>query len=106
VLVQLVCARTGLHPGSRNVFRPPPNVDSALIAFRRVALPDDYPRVKRVVGAAFAHRRKTLPNSLELTGLASRDAAARALTAIGRDALTRAEALEPPDFVALTQALA
>jgi 16S rRNA (adenine1518-N6/adenine1519-N6)-dimethyltransferase len=106
VLVQLVCERTGFHPVSRSVFRPQPNVDSALVAFRRVAFPDQYPRIKKVVGAAFAHRRKTLPNSLELTGLASRDVAARALTAIGRDASTRAEALEPADFVALTQALA
>ena len=106
VLVQLVCERTGFHPVSRTVFRPPPNVDSALVAFRRVALPDGYARIKQVVGAAFSHRRKTLPNSLELAGLASRDRAAQALTAIGRDAATRAEALEPLDFVALTQALA
>ena len=106
VLVQLVCERTGFHPVSRTVFRPPPNVDSALVAFRRVALPDGYPRIKQVVGAAFAHRRKTLPNSLELAGLASRAEAAEALTAIGRDGATRAEALEPPEFVALARALA
>ena len=45
-----------------------PNVDSALVAFRRTGMPPDYPRVKKVVAAAFAHRRKTLPNSLELAG--------------------------------------
>jgi 16S rRNA (adenine1518-N6/adenine1519-N6)-dimethyltransferase len=105
VLVQLVCERTGFHPVSRTVFRPPPNVDSALVAFRRVALPDQYPRIKKIVGAAFAHRRKTLPNSLELAGLASKEQGAQALRAIGRDAATRAEALEPQEFVALTQAL-
>ena len=105
VLVQLVCERTGFHPVSRTVFRPPPNVDSALVAFRRVALPDQYARIKQVVGAAFAHRRKTLPNSLELAGLASRDDAAQALGVIGRDARARAEALEPREFVALTEAL-
>ena len=105
VLVQLVCERTGFHPVSRTVFRPPPNVDSALVAFRRVALPDQYSRIKQVVGAAFAHRRKTLPNSLELAGLASRADAAQALDAIGRDSRARAEALEPQEFVALTQAL-
>jgi 16S rRNA (adenine1518-N6/adenine1519-N6)-dimethyltransferase len=105
VLVQLVCERTGLHPVSRSVFRPPPNVDSALVAFRRVALPDGYARIKQVVGAAFAHRRKTLPNSLELAGLASREQSAQALTAIGRETSTRAEALEPPEFVAFTRAL-
>ena len=32
--------------------------------------PSGSPTVKRVVEAAFAHRRKTLPNSLELAGLA------------------------------------
>src|SRR5262249_32018229 len=91
VLVQLVCERTGFHPVSRTVFRPPPNVDSALVAFRRVALPSTYARVKQVVNAAFAHRRKTLPNSLELSGLAPRARAAQALEAIDRDASTRAE---------------
>jgi 16S rRNA (adenine1518-N6/adenine1519-N6)-dimethyltransferase len=105
VLVQLVCERTGFHPVARTVFRPPPNVDSALVAFRRVAMPDDFARVKRVVGAAFAHRRKTLPNSLDLAGVAPRARASAALAAIGRPPTTRAEELEPREFVALTEAL-
>ena len=105
VLVQLVCKRTGFHPVSRTVFRPQPNVDSALVAFRRVGLPEDYSRVKKIVTAAFAHRRKTLPNSLELAGVASRDAGADALAAIGRGANARAEELAPPEFVALAKAL-
>ena len=49
VLVQLAAERTGSHPVSRSVFRPPPNVDSALVAFRRTALPADYREIKRVV---------------------------------------------------------
>jgi 16S rRNA (adenine1518-N6/adenine1519-N6)-dimethyltransferase len=106
VLVQLVCERTGFHPVSRTVFQPPPNVDSALVAFRRVALPQDFPRIKKVVGAGFAHRRKTLPNSLELGGLASRAEAVDALSTIGRESTTRAEALTPQEFVAFTAALA
>jgi 16S rRNA (adenine1518-N6/adenine1519-N6)-dimethyltransferase len=105
VLVQLCAVRTGFHPVSRTVFRPRPNVDSALVAFRRTGLPSDYARVKAVVTAAFAHRRKTLPNSLSLSGLASRERAVEALAAIGRPAATRAEALAPPEFVALTEAL-
>ena len=72
VLVQLAAERTGFHPVARTVFRPPPNVDSALVAFRRVPLPDGFDRVKQVVDASFAHRRKTLPNSLAFVGLASR----------------------------------
>ena len=79
VLVQLAAERTGFHPVSRTVFRPPPNVDSALVAFRRTKLPAGYARVKQVVAAAFGHRRKTLPNSLALAGLASRERAAAAL---------------------------
>jgi 16S rRNA (adenine1518-N6/adenine1519-N6)-dimethyltransferase len=106
VLVQLSAERTGFHPVSRNVFRPRPNVDSALVAFRRRgALPADYPCLKAVVGAAFAHRRKQLPNSLELAGLASREQAAAALVQIGREPATRAEALAPEEFAALAHAL-
>ncbi|HLY86829.1 MAG TPA: 16S rRNA (adenine(1518)-N(6)/adenine(1519)-N(6))-dimethyltransferase RsmA [Gaiellaceae bacterium] len=105
VLVQLASERTGFHPVSRWVFQPPPNVDSALVAFRRRELPADFGRVKGVVNAAFAHRRKTLSNSLALAGLASRDVAANALAAIGRPAEIRAEALAPEDFVALAETL-
>jgi 16S rRNA (adenine1518-N6/adenine1519-N6)-dimethyltransferase len=105
VLIQLVTERTGFHPVARTVFRPQPNVDSALVAFRRTGLPEAYPDVKRLVEAAFAHRRKTLPNSLELSGLADRPRAAEALATIGRPADIRAEALEPREFVALSEAL-
>lgn len=104
VLVQLASERTGFHPVSREVFRPRPNVDSALVAFHRVA-PGAAAEVKRVVEAAFAHRRKTLANSLALSGVASRDAAVAALERIGRDANVRAEALEPLEFPALVEVL-
>jgi 16S rRNA (adenine1518-N6/adenine1519-N6)-dimethyltransferase len=105
VLVQLAAERTGFHPVSREVFRPRPNVDSALVAFRRRELPSEYPRVKELTAAAFAHRRKRLANSLQLAGAASADAAATALEAIGHDSRARAEELAPPEFVALAQAL-
>jgi 16S rRNA (adenine1518-N6/adenine1519-N6)-dimethyltransferase len=105
VLLRLAAERTGFHPVSRTVFRPRPNVDSALVAFRRRSLPDDWPELKRLVEAAFAHRRKTLPNSLALAGFATRDPAAAALALIGRPAATRAEELAPPEFVALRDAL-
>ncbi len=104
VLVQLAAERTGFHPVSREVFRPRPNVDSALVAFRRVA-PAAPNEVKRLVDAAFSHRRKTLANAVALSGLASREAAVFALETIGRDAGVRAEALEPPEFVRLAEAL-
>ena len=105
VLVQLAAERTGFHPVARTVFRPRPNVDSALVAFRRLELPTSFARVKRLVTAAFAHRRKRLANSLELAGAAARTDAAAALEAIGRDPMARAEELAPPEFVALAVAL-
>jgi 16S rRNA (adenine1518-N6/adenine1519-N6)-dimethyltransferase len=105
VLVQLAAERSGFHAVSREVFRPRPHVASALVAFRRGRLPDDYGRIKRVVTAAFAHRRKTLANSLALSGVASREEAEAALAEIGRDRRSRAEALAPTEFIALTEAL-
>ena len=105
VLVQLASERTGWHPVSREVFRPRPNVDSALVAFRRTQLPPDWPGVKRVVEAGFAHRRKTLPNSLALSGVASRERAETALRTLGREPDARAESLDPSEFVALAEAL-
>jgi 16S rRNA (adenine1518-N6/adenine1519-N6)-dimethyltransferase len=104
VLIQLATERTGLHPVSREVFRPRPNVESALVAFRRTA-PAAGSNVKRVVTAAFAHRRKTLANSLSLGGVASRESAVAALAEVGRSPNVRAEALAPAEFVALTEAL-
>ena len=105
VLVQLATERTGWHPVSREVFRPRPNVDSALVAFRRTQVPADWPGVKRVVEAGFAHRRKTLPNSLALSGVASRQRAETALRMLGREPDARAESLDPSEFVALAEAL-
>jgi 16S rRNA (adenine1518-N6/adenine1519-N6)-dimethyltransferase len=105
VLVQLAAERTGFHPVSPNVFRPRPNVDSALVAFRRLPFPPDYGHIKEVVGAAFAHRRKTLVNSLLAAGVATRDQVAAALQEVGRPPNVRAEELPPRDFVALAAVL-
>ena len=104
VLVQLVAERTGFHAVSREVFRPRPNVESALVAFRRRE-PGVPAGVKRVVEAAFAHRRKTLANSLALSGVVTRSVAAEAVATIGRDTNVRAEELAPQEFVALAAAL-
>jgi 16S rRNA (adenine1518-N6/adenine1519-N6)-dimethyltransferase len=106
VVIQLATRRTGFHPVPPTVFRPRPRVDSALVAFERL---DDAPRLDRVrpiVDAAFAHRRKTLANSAALAGLASRSEVEAALAEIGRPPVVRAEELSPPEFVALADALA
>jgi 16S rRNA (adenine1518-N6/adenine1519-N6)-dimethyltransferase len=107
VVLQLSAERTGFHPVARTCFRPPPNVDSALVAFRRVRAWDPVLEgVRRVAQAAFAHRRKTLPNSLELAGVADRGHAAAALRALGRAPDVRAEALAPAEFLRLAELLA
>jgi 16S rRNA (adenine1518-N6/adenine1519-N6)-dimethyltransferase len=105
VLIQLTAERTGFHPLARTVFRPPPNVDSALVAFRRIrAWGPEYSHLKEIVKAAFAHRRKTLANSLELTGVARNDVEA-ALEPLGFPARVRAEALSPAQFLRLAEEL-
>ena len=105
VLIRLNARRTGFHAVARTVFRPPPNVDSALVAFERVPGPLRPAELARVVSGGFAHRRKTLANSLALTGVATREQAAETLVELGRRPNVRAEALEPSEFVELTERL-
>ena len=80
-------------------------MESAIVAFRRTQLPDDYRWTKRVVEGGFAHRRKRLANSLELAGVTDRARAEAALAAVGRERNVRAEELAPPEFLALAEAL-
>jgi 16S rRNA (adenine1518-N6/adenine1519-N6)-dimethyltransferase len=106
VLIRLTAERTGLHPVSRTCFAPPPNVDSALVAFRRTrAWGPEVTRVREVVQAAFAHRRKTVANSLELSGIATRSEAVAALAELGRAPDVRPQALEPTELLHLSELL-
>jgi 16S rRNA (adenine1518-N6/adenine1519-N6)-dimethyltransferase len=104
VLVQLAARKTGFHSVPPTVFRPRPRVDSALVAFERLDGPP-LAQVRPLIESAFAHRRKTLANSVALSGLASRAEAEAALAEIDRPAGVRAEELEPREFVALAEAL-
>jgi 16S rRNA (adenine1518-N6/adenine1519-N6)-dimethyltransferase len=104
VLVQLHTRRVGFHAVPPTAFRPRPRVESAIVAFERIPGPELEP-LRPVVEAAFAHRRKTLANSLAHAGVATRAKAEEALAAIGRPPNARAEELEPFDFVPLADAL-
>jgi 16S rRNA (adenine1518-N6/adenine1519-N6)-dimethyltransferase len=104
VLVQLQARKAGFHAVSPGVFRPKPRVESALVAFVRTAEPPSQ-EVRAVVEAAFAHRRKTLANSIALAGRISRDRVESALVSIGKPAGARAEELAPHEFVTLAQAV-
>ena len=99
VIVQLACERTGARTVSRSVFVPQPNVDSTLVAFHRrpgVAFGPDWAWIGTVVHGAFAHRRKTLANSLRLAGLPAPPADVADL---------RAEQLPPERFRQLAEEL-
>jgi len=105
VLVQLHTRKVGSHRVSPTSFRPKPRVESAIVAFERLSRP--YPdRLRHLVVASFAHRRKTLANSVSHSGQVTREEAERALTAIGRSRAIRAEELTPEEFVAFVDALA
>jgi len=104
VLIQLQARRVGFRTVPPSAFRPRPRVESALAAFVRSS--HDLPAtVRRLVEAAFAHRRKTLANSAALVGLTTRAQAEEALQAIGRFPRARAQELAPQEFVELAAAL-
>jgi 16S rRNA (adenine1518-N6/adenine1519-N6)-dimethyltransferase len=110
VLAQLACEVRVLRPVARTVFRPVPNVDSALVGLRRrdgsAATVD--PGVRALVHEAFAHRRKALAGSLALAPGADagvRDRARAALVDLGHPADERAERLSPEEFRALAAKL-
>ena len=104
VLVQLAARKVGFHPVPPTVFRPRPRVDSALVAFERAPVAA-IAEVRPIVEAAFAHRRKTLANSVDLAGLVERARAEEALASLGHSRRARAEELEPPEFVRLAELL-
>jgi 16S rRNA (adenine1518-N6/adenine1519-N6)-dimethyltransferase len=107
VLAQLACEVRFLRKVPRTVFRPEPNVDSALVVLRRRA-PAPGPELVALVHAAFAHRRKALAGSLALTPGAPgdiKDAARTALEQLAHPADARAERLPPEDWPRLAEAL-
>ncbi len=104
VLVALACEVELMRKVDRAVFVPRPRVDSALLRLQRVG-PGAGADLSRIVRAAFAHRRKALARSLELSGVAARDDARAALEALGLAADARAQSLAPLDFQRLAEEL-
>jgi 16S rRNA (adenine1518-N6/adenine1519-N6)-dimethyltransferase len=112
-LAQLVCDVEVLRAIPRTVFHPVPNVDSVLVRMRRRGQPDgararSRGAARRLIGGAFAHRRKTLVTSLALSGAAggrSREQVREALERLGHPADVRGERLSPMDFQTLAELL-
>jgi 16S rRNA (adenine1518-N6/adenine1519-N6)-dimethyltransferase len=105
VLVQLACEARVVRPVGRQVFDPPPRVDSALLRLDRRGAAAPEP-LRTLVRAAFAHRRKSLARSLEHAAPGGREQALAALEAAGLPARARAEELSPSDFERLAATLA
>ncbi|HSE95692.1 MAG TPA: 16S rRNA (adenine(1518)-N(6)/adenine(1519)-N(6))-dimethyltransferase RsmA [Methylomirabilota bacterium] len=109
VLTQLYCdVQVALHvpPGA---FRPPPQVESAVLHLRvlpgpRVSVENER-HFSTVVRGAFAHRRKTLANALAGSLGITADRVRAAADAAGIDPGRRAETLTIPEFAALAARL-
>jgi len=91
-------------------FHPPPKVDSAVLLLEHRATPraevGEEPWFRKVVKAAFSHRRKTLLNSLQSDRELGDAARIRAsLSAAGIEPTRRAETLEVAEFARLAGAL-
>jgi 16S rRNA (adenine1518-N6/adenine1519-N6)-dimethyltransferase len=119
VLSQLACEVKVHRAVSRTVFHPVPNVDSVLVALTRTGDAPP-PALRALVQGAFAHRRKTLARSLEISAKEPRwrdsaakslqlhtgdktlaDRARAALAQLGLPEDARAERLTPAEFRAL-----
>ena len=123
VLVQLSCDVRMLRAVDPAVFKPRPKVESAVLALRRRRVAPPEP-VGALIRDCFAHRRKTLPRSLELAAkrreseaMAAgeppprprsgevRHAAREALGRLGLPVDVRAEMLTPAHHLALAETI-
>jgi 16S rRNA (adenine1518-N6/adenine1519-N6)-dimethyltransferase len=108
VLTQVAAEPSLAFRVSPNCFRPKPDVGSAVVSLvtrRQPVVPlEDEARFARTVRAAFAHRRKTLANSLRDEGLPA-ERITRALALTGIVPSRRAETLSIEEFAALAGSL-
>ncbi|MEW6542942.1 MAG: 16S rRNA (adenine(1518)-N(6)/adenine(1519)-N(6))-dimethyltransferase RsmA [Nitrospirota bacterium] len=108
VLTQVAADVAIAFPVAAGCFRPRPEVGSSVVSLTvrktpAAAVADDAGFV-RAVRAAFAHRRKTLANSLRDEGYPP-DRIARALAEAGIEPSRRAETVTLQEFAALARAL-
>ena len=90
---------------SAQCFRPRPEVGSAVVLLRtkerRELSPEEEPKFSALVKASFAHRRKTLINSLKDEGY-DQKSATEALQSLSLSPTARAEVLSVEQFIKLT----
>ncbi|MBM4127083.1 MAG: ribosomal RNA small subunit methyltransferase A [Nitrospira sp.] len=106
VLAQYVTEVTKAFKVSAHCFRPRPEVGSAVVVLRmkqaRELSPEEEPMFTRLVKAAFAHRRKTLVNSLKDEGY-DVQVVLEALRTCALEPVVRAETLPVGQFVELSR---
>lgn len=105
VMAQYSADITKAFKVSPHCFRPRPDVDSAVVLLRTKERTeqtrDKRDQLATIVRAAFAHRRKTLVNSLKDQGYDQKHVVA-ALTALHLPLSIRAENLSLDEFIALS----
>ena len=106
VMAQYAAEITKAFQVSAQCFRPRPEVGSAVVLLKtkhqRVLNQEEEPKFAALVKAAFAHRRKTLVNSLKDQGYDQKLVAA-ALNSLNLSPSTRAEVLSITQFVGLME---
>jgi 16S rRNA (adenine1518-N6/adenine1519-N6)-dimethyltransferase len=109
VFVQSFAVPTIVRRVPAQSFRPPPKVDSAVLALRTLAAPAfapvDQHRFLALVSDAFRHRRKQLRSALGFEAGVDKERADAALRASGIDPMRRPEELSLAEWVALAKAL-
>lgn len=97
-----------LRTVKRQMFTPPPNVDSALI---KITPNQNKPKANsnetfaKIVKASFSMRRKTLQNNLFSSLNISKEKTVELLNALGKQPTTRAEELTISDFIFISNNL-
>jgi 16S rRNA (adenine1518-N6/adenine1519-N6)-dimethyltransferase len=104
VLVQLACETKMLRTVNRNVFRPPPRVDSAVIQLTRAAPAADAD-TRDLVRTAFAHRRKTLARSLSEARPGILGRARAMLRELGLRLEARPEEISPGEYAEIARGM-
>lgn len=108
VMAQYAADVTKAFRVSAQCFRPRPEVGSAVVLLRtkerRELSPQEEPKFAALVKAAFAHRRKTLVNSLRDEGH-DPTSVTGALQSLSLSPTARAETLSVRQFIALTRSI-
>ena len=106
VMAQYAAEITKSFRVSAQCFRPRPEVGSAVALLRtkerRELRPEEEPKFTALVKASFAHRRKTLVNSLKDEGY-DQKLVLEALPSIGLSATARAEVLSVKQLIELSR---